>query len=139
MKVDDDDYRELIKTLAAELRASGAPGIAEERHYAEPDPETGEPRLFSPQRRLIAMLEAFERHLAIRDRATYEFAIGGIRDSVQGPAPERITVIFTADADEGSEISLHDAPDLEGVRTNVRDLIRRLRDGDLRPNGGDVV
>ena len=81
--MDDDDYRALIAIVAEELRESGAAELADERNYARQEEETGEARLLDPQRRLIEMLEAFNRFLAIQDRQTYVSALSSIARSVE--------------------------------------------------------
>jgi len=130
--LDDDDYRALIAIVAEELRASGAADIADERHYVTTDEETDEARLLEPQRRLFEMLKAFERFLAIQDRGTYRAALSSIARSVEGEAPRRATVLLTAD-DGQREVDLSEAPDLAPVRRDLRRLIARLVEGDLRP------
>jgi hypothetical protein len=132
--MDDEDYRALIELVAFELRRSGAPDIANERHYVAVDDEDGQPRLHEPQKRLILMLEAFERHVAVQDRAVVEKSLDTIGRTLQRNAraaraavPERVVVELASDG-YPREIDLADAPDMEVVREDLYRLIARLRD-----------
>jgi hypothetical protein len=136
--LDDDDYRALIVIVSEELRASGAADLADERHYAKADEDTGETRLLDPPRRLIEMLEAFERFLAIQDREIYRAALTSIARTVEGEAPRRATVVLTTD-DVPREVDLSETPDLSTIRKDLRRLIIRLLDGDLRHGGGEFA
>jgi len=135
--LDDEDYRALISILSEELRTVGAADIADERHYVTEDAETGELRLLIPQLRLIEMLEALDRFLAIQDGATYRAAISSISQSVDGAAPERATVLLTTDG-LPREVDLSKAPELDFIRRDLRSLIGSLLDSDRRP-GGEFV
>jgi hypothetical protein len=135
--VDEDDFRAVIDALADELRSVGAPDIADPRHYGDEDPETGERRLINPQRRLVEMLNGFERFLAIQDRQTYEKAMARMANTLGGEGPKAASVIQTTDG-EPREYFLYEAPDLREVRNDVLTLIGRLLDGDLRPGGEGV-
>lgn len=135
--MDVDDYRELIEVLVQELRSSGAADIADERHYVEFDIETGETRLLNPQHRLIEMLKAFERFLAIQDRKVYHDALISIARTIEGEPPQRATVVLTTD-DALREVDLSETPDLSPIREDLQRFVIRLLDGDLRP-GGDFV
>lgn len=132
--MDDDDYRAVIDALARELRSSGASDIADQRHYSAEDPDTGDRRLIAPQHRLVEMLYGFERFLAIQDRQTYTQAMGQIQATLLGKGPEAASVMQTTD-DAPREYLLAEAPDLREVRDDVKALIARLLDGDLRPDG----
>ena len=130
--MEDEDYRALIAVIADEMRTSGAADLANERHYATADPESGEARLLAPQRRLVEMLEAFDRFLAIQDRETYDRALSSIAKSVAGDSPRGATVELIVD-DAIREVDLSASPDLASVRESIRRFIVRLVDGDLRP------
>lgn len=132
--MDDDDFRELIEVLARELRAVGAGDIADERHYLQSETEDGEARLYDPQTRLIEMLKAFERKLAVEDRATYDIALGRLNDALLGEAPRGAEVELGLDEDrEARFIDLALAPDLSEVRQMSNDLIGQLIESGLRP------
>jgi len=132
--MDDEDYRALIEVVTFELRRSGAPEISNERHYVAGDDEDGQPRLHEPQKRLMLMLEAFERHVAIQDRAVVEKSLDTIgrvlqRDSraLRVSVPERVVVELASDG-YPREIDLAGAPDMGNVREDLHNLIGRLRD-----------
>jgi hypothetical protein len=77
--MEEDEYRALIEELVRQLRQVGADDVAEESNYVVTNPETGEGELLAPQERLIAMLQAFERFLAVRDGKVARGALGRIR------------------------------------------------------------
>jgi hypothetical protein len=125
--MEDEDYRALIDLVAEELRRSGVPDIAHERHYVYTDPETGEATLFEPQKRLTLMLEAFERHVAIQDRQVVEKSLETINRVTRGEGPRRVVVALASDG-AAREIDLAEAPDLHIVRQDLVGLIGRLRE-----------
>ena len=129
--MDEEDYRALIDLIAGELAQSGAPDIADERHYTRTDPETGEAELYDPLKRLIEMLRAFERHVAIQDRSVAETALAVIRRAGRGEGPTRATVVL---ADDGGprEVDLAEAPDLSQVREDITRIIHRLMEDGFR-------
>jgi hypothetical protein len=69
--MDEDDFRALVEIVEEELREVGLGNLADPAHYLTIDPETGDARLIDPQKRVIEMLEALDRAMAIRDRETY--------------------------------------------------------------------
>ena len=77
--MDENDYRALIELVETQLRDVGAPDITDARHYVSPNAETRDALLLPPKARLIAMLRAFGRLLAVEDRATYDIALTRIR------------------------------------------------------------
>lgn len=132
--MDDDDFRALIEVLARELRAVGAGDIADERHYLQPETEDGEARLYDPQRRLVEMLKAFERKLAVEDRATYDTALSRLNDTIRGEALRGAEVELGLDEDrEARFIDLALAPDLSEARQMNSDLVGQLIESGLRP------
>ena len=99
--------------------------------------------LLAPQERLIAMLLAFERFLAVRDGKVARVALDRIgatlRQSGTDPGevrtPNGARVVLTSERDLARvEVNLLDAPDLAEIRADVDWLIRQLqpRDGGLR-------
>ncbi len=129
--MEEEDYRALIRIVAAELRASGAPDISHERHYVYIHAETGEATLHEPQKRLMLMLEAFERHVAIQDRSIVEESLGTINRVTRGEGPRRAVIVLATDG-AAREIDLSEAPDLGVVRQELRAFIGRLREIGLR-------
>jgi hypothetical protein len=126
--MDDDDFRSLIGLVQAELIASGAPDLADERHYAEDRGEDGRVQL-PPQKLLVEMLIAFDRHMAMRDHATYRDAMRSISNTVDGEGPEYAAVEqirLSEFSDTAPEASLDDAPNLGPVRRELRVLIGAL-------------
>ncbi len=129
--MDDEDFRALIEVVAEELSLSGAPDLADERHYTVTNPETGEIELYDPQKRLIEMLNAFERHLAIQDRSVAETSLNVIRRMVLGEGPSRAAVEL-ADDRGPREIDLADAPDLAELRHDITRIVHRLMEDGFR-------
>lgn len=142
--MDEDDYRALIEELVGQLRQIGADEIADQANYVVTNPETGEGELLAPQERLIAMLLAFERFLAVRDGKVARVALDRIgatlRQSGTDPGevrtPNGARVVLTSERDLARvEVNLLDAPDLAEIRADVDWLIRQLqpRDGGASP------
>ena len=125
--MDDDDYRMLIEIVEEELHRSGVPDIADERHYQQTDPETGEVYLIDPRKRLIEMLYAFDRHVSVRDGAIVEQSLSAIGRATSGEAPRQVVVALANDG-EAREIDLAEAPNMRDVRADVGNLIARLSD-----------
>lgn len=134
--MDDEDYRALIEIVAEELRLSGVPDIADERHYQRTDPETGDAHLVEPQKRLIEMLRAFDRHVSVRDGALVEQSLRAIRDMTRGEGPRHAVIALANDA-EAREIDLGEAPDMREVRVDLNSLIARLSDFGFRSDEDD--
>lgn len=122
--MNDEDYLALIAVMQTNFRDIGAPELGDEAHYLDENPETGEARLPPARDRLIAMLWAFERYMAVRDAETYRTAMALIAESVEEP-PVR-AVVLPLPGDEAAAIDLADAPELAEPRRRVRLLIERL-------------
>jgi hypothetical protein len=122
----DDDYRALIAELEAQFVQIGAPELADETYYTFRDENTGEERLLEPRRRLIAMLWAFDRFLAVRDSETYRDAIVRLQEYTHGGGPERVSFAPVADTIATDLRDLSSIPDLSDLRRHVRLLIEQL-------------
>jgi len=121
----------LIDAVEARLIEAGAAELADETNYVSADENTGEERLLDPKHRLIAMLQAFDRYLAVRDNATYQNAMGRIRQNIREGSPERAMFVPVADAVESVGYDLSSAPDLSEVRLSLRRLEEQLREEPL--------
>lgn len=77
-----------------------------------------------PRDRLLRMLEALDRRLAIEDGDTFEQAMTMIRQSTDGPVPERVLVEPVSP--EEPMVDLSETPNLRELRARVRDLISTL-------------
>src|SRR3979411_2077012 len=106
MPMEDDDYRALIEELVRQLIAVGAQGIAEDANYIVVNPETEEGEVWGPRERLIEMLQAFERFLAVRDGGAANVAFDNIqatlRQSAETPTasvPTGVVVELAAERD----------------------------------------
>lgn len=134
--MDEEDFRALIADLQAQFLAVGAPELGEDDYYVVRDPNTGEERLLPPQQRLIAMLRAFDRYLAVRDAATYQDAMQRIRDHTSGEAPVQAAFVPLADETALYESSFADTPNLSEVRLLLTRLIGELGESGGLPRGG---
>lgn len=123
--MDEEDFRGLIELVAEELTLSGAADLADERHYTITDRETGETKLLDPTKRLVEMLRAFERYVAIQDRTVAEASLVAIQDAVRDEGPTR-AVVELADDRGPREVNLAEAPDLAEVRRDINHIINRL-------------
>jgi hypothetical protein len=124
--MDEDDFRALIAELEAQFTEIGAPELADEVSYTFRDENTGEERLLEPRERLIAMLRAFDRYLAVRDGATFRNALGRIRDYTRGGGPERVSFVPVADESAPHLRELSDTLDLSQLRRSLHALIEQL-------------
>jgi hypothetical protein len=132
--MDEEDYRAIIAALAAELRAIGAEDVADEAHYIGVNSETGEPILILPQERLVAMLFAFERFLAVRDGEIGRKAIARLQQNVEGEGPMAAVLVTTEETvSDRAEIDLLDMPDLGQLRSRVRILAEQIGSRDIEP------
>ena len=126
--MNDDDFLELIRLVQNELIASGAPELANERHYIEDLGEDGDIAL-SPLKMLIEMLQAFDRHMSLRDHLTYRTAMSSISETLAGDGPEHAVVegvrLLASDG-VAPTANLQDAPDLASIRKELGQLISQL-------------
>ena len=79
------------------------------------------------------MLVAFERHLAILDRGTFQSALETVNDAIVDGELEDAVFVPTAQEGEGASFSFRNAPDLLDLRMRVKDLIKRLGEEGARP------
>ncbi len=135
--MDEDDFRALIAELEAQFREIDAPELADEDQYTSRDENTGEERMLEPRERLIAMLRAFDRFLAVRDGSTFQDAIRRIREYTRGRAPERVLFVPVADETVDGARDFSDVPDLSPARRSLAPLVEQLgSEPDPRPRSG---
>ena len=121
-----EEFDELIEETSRLLREAGVGTLADRERYTVRDPETVGPRALPPDRQLTEMLVAFERHLAILDRRTFQSALKIANRAIVDGELEDAVFVPTAEEGEGTPFSFHDAPDLHELRMRVKDLIERL-------------
>ena len=131
--MDTADYRELVELLQNLLREAGAEELADIRLYASHEADTGELRPVSPKEHAIAMLEAFDRYLSIRDRHTFSTALARINESLPESPVEDAAFVQLSEAVADSSISLGAAPDLSTIRKDLQALIDQLQEDDGPP------
>jgi hypothetical protein len=122
----DDDFRAIIAIVEKSLRDVGADELANPELYVRRDEDAGEWRRLSPQWHLLDMLKAFDRWLAVRDGATGAGAIARINEVLTDGRMEDAVVMATDEVGDGSATSLRQAPVLESVRHDLRNLIGKL-------------
>lgn len=125
--MNDDDYIELIAFVGRQLVEAGAAELADPALYTARDLETGEYRAIEPRKRLIEMLEAFERHLSVRDLAVFEKSLFSLNQALEGNGIEGVEISGVAeDGREESSIDFRGAPALSELRRRVRRLIAQI-------------
>ena len=127
--MDEDESAALIRLIGAEFTSIGRADLADEANYLMRDSETGEARLPDRGYQVADMLKAFERLMAIQDRATYEDAFKIMRRAVSPKnAPQGAVVVPTPGSEMISPFNLAEAPDLSDLRERVRRLASRIID-----------
>lgn len=128
--MDDRDREMLAFELAEDFRRLGAPELADDAAYAEDMPD-GRYRP-EPRKRLMLMLQALDRMVALEDAATLDEARNRLQQAMDQPPPE-LRILPMADEASGPRNPLNfDLPRL----TDVRKDLDRLIDAILRDEGG---
>ena len=130
--MEDDDYLALIDLVERRLTDAGADELADPALYTRRDYETGERSMLPPDQRLVAMLEAFNRHMKARDIATFEVALKRINKNLHEGFVNGAIVEDGDDERSGEPVDLEQSPRFAEPRERLEVLIARLRD--LRPS-----
>ena len=138
--METSDYRELVEVIEAAFHEVGLGALADPLAYTVLGPDE-EHRLTTPENRLIAMLEALDRHIATSDRRIVELALGQINevlvdgeleDAQYVPIPEDSPPTGTPPPTPldplGRTKSLRGVPDVRELREEIRRLVRELRE-----------
>lgn len=120
--MNEEDFLAVIAALEEQLLTIGAAELVDPRHYSGIESAEAAP---SAKVRLLQMLSALDRQLAIEDGRTYERAMFSIRDAVRGDGPRGAVVILP---DRDRTIDLAGAPDLSEPRKLLAALIAGLRE-----------
>jgi len=131
--MDEEDFLALESLLREQFGLIGAPELGDDRANTVRDDLDETPRLVDPRERVIQMLLALERRLAIQDAGTYRRSMAAIRQSTEGYVPERVIVEPIRRGVEPAPdlefaVDLGSAPDLSDVRQKINRLIRDLRE-----------
>ena len=127
--MDEEELEELIILLAEQFSSIGREDLADENNYLSRDAETGEARIREPRRRLVEMLKAFERSLAVQDRATYVEAFQLLNDALPtDQSPQGAFVVPTPGSRDVAPIDLSHAPELGDLRDRLLVLAARIAD-----------
>ncbi len=124
--MEPEEFEELIEQTSGLLRAAGVGELADRERYTVWDSEAGGPRALPPDRQLTEMLVAFERHLAVLDRVTFQSAVDTVNESIADGRLEDAVFVPTTEEGEGASFSFRDAPELHALRVRVKELIKRL-------------
>ena len=125
-----DEYRELVELIQNELRNAGAGQLADARLYTTRDEDTGELRPLPPKEHSIAMLEAFDRYLAMHDSETASSALARINECLTGPQVAGAAFAPPSQAAAGPSISLGAGPNLRAIREDLWALLHQLQEDD---------
>lgn len=125
--MEEDELRKLLAFAKRTFVERGLTGIAEDQNYIEDDGDDRD--LPSSREQIISMLEAFERHLAARDRRTAEEGLEQIRRS--SDSPNVLAAVVSRPHRTGSEVdapprNLTSGPNLLRLRERVRRLVADL-------------
>jgi hypothetical protein len=123
-----EEFRELESLIRTQFEEIGVPEIGAEELYFVRDSDGDLLRRPDARTFTVEMLKTFDRYLATQDQQTYQESLGIIRQSIsEGPFPERAVVQPPLETDIGfspdAPTDLADAPDLAGIRRELRRLI----------------
>ena len=121
------EYEELVDILQRRLRENGLGSIADVGDVVY-DRDSDAYRATAPKDQLIEMLMAFERHLATRDPATIDGALGRINDVLDEGYVEDVLFDPLSDAVEPDLQSLRGGETRRLLREQVADLVRDIQD-----------
>ena len=126
--MDAGEFDALLTRTTQLLREVGLVTLGDRESYVVRDPESITPRALLPDQQLIEMLHAFERHLAILDQQTYQAALSTINETIDAGTLEDVVYVPTSLEGEEETYSFSKAPDMNELRTMVKDLIKSLRE-----------
>lgn len=127
----EDDYRDLIDLVSRLMGEARCGDLIDERLYTVT--LDGEPFVLPPQKRLYEMLQAFERRLALFDRAVLDKANARIRDALNGDWPGRVLVELAREDRRARPVfDLAEMPDLSRTRGLIQELLLDI----ARDDGG---
>jgi hypothetical protein len=127
--MEEEEIEGLVVLVTNQMREVGAAELADESNYLIRESETSEVRVLEPRERLVDMLKAFDRFLAIQDRQTYVNAFRIMNRALsEERAPKGAFVLPTPGSREVAPVDLSNAPDLSELRARVRNLAARLSD-----------
>ncbi len=128
--MDDRDREMLALELAENFRRLGAPELADDATYAEDTPD-GRYRP-EPRKRLVLMLEALDRMMALEDAATLDDARNRLAQTMDQPSPDLHILPMADEAGVARDPLYFDLPRLSDVRKDLD----RLIDAIMRDEGG---
>lgn len=126
--MDTEEFDALLAQTEQLLREADLGMLGDRENYVVRDPDAIAPRALSPDRQLIEMLLAFERHLAILDQQTYLDALSTINNTIHDGELKDVVYVPTARGEEEESYSFFMAPEMSELRNMVKDLIHSLRE-----------
>ncbi|MGF0539376.1 hypothetical protein ACQQ2Q_15375 [Agrobacterium sp. ES01] len=121
----DGEREELIEFLRGEFYEMGEPELAD---FADYTIESAKGRFRAePRTRLLKMLDAFEVVIALEDEATFKWTVGQIAEATDGAVP---SFRILATPDEGtadSEARTFELQNQSDARSDLRELIDKIR------------
>lgn len=124
----EEEFREVLRAVQRELEGVGLPEIADIENYRT---ESGAP--IDARNAAVAMLKAFELHLATLDRTTYDKSMRKLRRSLRRKSRPTEAVIEIDNQTREvlalpSTIRLAEMPNLSRLRRSLRKLAVQLRE-----------
>jgi len=127
----------LVRAQAAQI---GAPDLGDENLFSDERMEDGSRRLLPPRARLLARIDALERHVLLLHRGVYEEAMMKIKASIQRglaeddvfptvaeTVPTGVMAMIPSATDEGRmAFNLADLPDLSAPLKKIQALRGRI-------------
>lgn len=134
----EDDYRDLIDLVTRLMDEAHCGDLADPKHYVVTrDSETF---MLAPQKRLYEMLGAFDRHLALFDRAVFRRANERIREAgVAGWQGQVILELPREEAGARQQFNLAELPDLGETRKLLRKIMEDIAREDSSPTDPQML
>jgi hypothetical protein len=130
--MNESEAEAVIAVFADRLREIGEPEIAEQDDLVFRS-DDGIVRRYDPRKRLVLMIQAFERSLALQDSSTFQVARNTIDRLADGFHGAEIVIVRVPEAGDTGVIALshaplrmEDLPDLSDLRVRLRELAARI-------------
>ena len=122
-----------LRLLFISDRIPDAGELADIRLYVSREADTADLGPVTPEEHAIALFQAFDRYLSIRDRHTFSTALARINETLAETAAKDATFVPVSEAVADSSLSLGAAPDLSTLRNNLRVFINQLKEDEGPP------
>jgi hypothetical protein len=122
--MNEEEFLALENLLREQFESIGASDLADPTAYLMRERAEEPTRMRDPRDRLLQMLEALDRRLAIEDGDTFGEAMAILRESTDGAMPEQVLVEPVSEVEPMVDLSV--TPNLRELRTRLRRLIGNL-------------